>query len=129
MPSLKAKETAKIIMENHGKIGVSTAMEQAGYSPATAKNPKNLTESKGWEDLLEHYFPDEKLNQKLEEGLESYTYRGRRKIEDFEARHKYVNTILKLKKKFPDEKLKLGTDKDEPLEITFVDERKNPTDE
>lgn len=49
-------------MENHGNV--SKAMIQAGYSPATAKNPKNLTMSKGWQELMEEQLPDAKLLKK-----------------------------------------------------------------
>lgn len=38
-------------MENRGNV--SKSMRQAGYSPATAKNPKNLTESKGFLELCD----------------------------------------------------------------------------
>lgn len=44
------------LVELHGK-SVSRAMRESKhpYSPKTAKNPKNLTESKGFEDLLKKY--------------------------------------------------------------------------
>lgn len=33
-------------------------MREAGYSRHTASKPSNLTQSKGWGELLEAYFPD-----------------------------------------------------------------------
>lgn len=44
-------------MENGGNVG--KAMIAAGYSPATAKTPKKLTASKGWQELMDQYFPNE----------------------------------------------------------------------
>lgn len=62
MPTLKQKETFDKIVENHGSI--SSAMREVGYEENTAKNPKNLTESKGWQELMATYLPDELLAQK-----------------------------------------------------------------
>jgi len=45
-PSIRAKRAIKLILENPGSIG--EAMRKAGYSPNTAKNPKDLTESKAF---------------------------------------------------------------------------------
>lgn len=44
-------------------------MVEAGYSEASAKNPKNLTDSKGWKELMEEYLPDSLLAQKHKELL------------------------------------------------------------
>lgn len=46
-------------MENHGVV--STAMIEAGYSPNTALNPSNLTNSKGWAELMDKVLSDSKL--------------------------------------------------------------------
>ncbi len=51
MATVKQKLALENIVENHGNIG--KAMKNAGYSDNTAKNPKNLTESKGYQSLLE----------------------------------------------------------------------------
>ena len=50
-PSLKARKAAKNMVENGGIV--SKAMLAAGYSPATAKNPSKLTESKGFKQLAD----------------------------------------------------------------------------
>ena len=42
MATLKQKAAIGKVIENRGNMG--RAMLEAGYSPATAKNPKNLTE-------------------------------------------------------------------------------------
>lgn len=61
-PSLRAKKAAKILVESGGK-SVSKAMVEAGYSPATAKNPEKLTSTKNWAQLLEQFIPKEKVAQ------------------------------------------------------------------
>lgn len=68
MATHKQKLVAKDILENTGKP-ISRAMLDAGYAPATAKNPSELTESKGWNELLEEMLPDEDLLNAPKEAL------------------------------------------------------------
>jgi len=49
MATIKQKLALKKITENHRSV--SAAMREAGYSPNTACKPKNLTESKSWQEL------------------------------------------------------------------------------
>src|SRR3990167_3884500 len=56
-------------MENHGNV--SKGMIEVGYKPATAKNPKNLTKSKGWGELMESFLDDRLLAEKHRELLEA----------------------------------------------------------
>lgn len=93
MATLKQKEAVKEIVENRG--GVSSAMLKVGYKPKTAKNPKNLTESKGWQELMEQYLPDKDLARVHREGLDLKP--------EHPTRHKYLDTAYKLKKKYPAE--------------------------
>ena len=65
--TLKQEEAVKKIVENHGNI--SQAMRDVGYSPATAKNPKNLTESKAWPQLMEEQLPDKEVLEEHRKGL------------------------------------------------------------
>lgn len=51
MATAKQKKAIQKIVENHGNV--SKAMREAGYADASAKNPKNLTESKGFKELCE----------------------------------------------------------------------------
>lgn len=44
-------------------------MLEAGYAPTFAKNPQVLTASKGWQELMEQYLPDESLAVIHAEGL------------------------------------------------------------
>lgn len=54
--TIKQIKAASKLVENGGNIG--KAMIDAGYSPATAKTPQKLTESKGWQNLMDDLFPD-----------------------------------------------------------------------
>ncbi len=47
------------VVENGGNV--SKAMRESGYSKATAKNPKKLTNSKAWSELMESYLDDNEL--------------------------------------------------------------------
>ena len=62
MATDKQKRAIQIYVENRGK-SVSSAMREAGYSDATAKNPKNLTATEAWKELLEKALPDKKVLQ------------------------------------------------------------------
>jgi len=49
----KQKRAVDIMVENGGNA--SKAMREAGYSPQTAKTPKKLTGTKGYQEILEEY--------------------------------------------------------------------------
>jgi hypothetical protein len=51
MATEKQKLAIDKIVENRGNV--SKAMREAGYSPATAKNPSNLLDSKGFMELMD----------------------------------------------------------------------------
>ncbi len=138
-PTLKQKRAVKLAVENGGNIG--KAMRQAGYAEATAKNPSKLTESLSWDVLLGE-LSDDLLKTKLAEGLEATRAsnasilvqndgkivkaeeQGLIEVPDFATRHKYIDTILKLKDKYPAEKKKLLGDPNEPLYIEVIEETK-----
>lgn len=50
MATAKQRQAVNKIVENRGNV--SKAMREAGYDETTAKNPKNLTDSKGYRALL-----------------------------------------------------------------------------
>lgn len=56
------------LIENGGNV--SKAMKEAGYSQASAKNPKVLTESSIYADLLEAYLPDDMMLRALSDDIE-----------------------------------------------------------
>ena len=68
MATIRQKKAFDKIVENRG-ASVSGAMREAGYPEVTARNPKNLTESKGFKELIEEYLPDSLLGQKHQELL------------------------------------------------------------
>lgn len=53
MATLRQKIAVDKIVENQGNV--SKAMREAGYPETTAKNPKNLTDSKGFKELMNEY--------------------------------------------------------------------------
>jgi len=61
-PTIKQKKAIKNVVENGGNV--SKAMRDAGYSPATAKNPSKLTDTAAWAELMETYLPDVDLAAK-----------------------------------------------------------------
>lgn len=128
MPTLKQKKAFKEMVETGRTKG--EAMVNAGYSKNTAKAPTKLTESKGWKELLEKHIPDSKLTKVLDEGLGA----GKRvfknnnetkEIEDmgiepdYAVRHKYLETGLKLKDKFPSDKIDHTSD-GKPIQPTVI---------
>lgn len=98
---------------------ITKAMKDVGYAKTTSTRTNKLTNSDGWKKLLEKHIPDSKLAKVLNEGLQAgkkifKNNNETREIEevgydiDFAVRHKYLETGLKLKSKFPNEKIDLG---------------------
>lgn len=84
-------------------MSITKAMEEVGYSPSTASATGKLTNSDGWRELLEKHIPDKKLAKVLDEGLEADRSFGENTYPDYAVRHKYLETGLKLKNRFPKE--------------------------
>ncbi len=70
MATFRQHLTAQKILENPGK-SVSQAMREAGYSESTAHNPGDLTQSLGWQKLMDTYLPDSKVLEKLSENIDN----------------------------------------------------------
>ncbi len=115
MPSLKQKLVVRELMENKGK-SVSQAMKDVGYPDTTAKNPQQITNSKGFQELLDEYLPEIKLAQVHKEGLEANrtisAISGSKAnggtvdfvdVPDYPTRHKYLETAYKLRKRLSPE--------------------------
>lgn len=77
MATVKQKRALDLLIENRGNV--SKAMKDAGYTEASAKNPKNLTDSDGFKELLEAYLPDDMLLRALSDDIEKKE--GNRKAE------------------------------------------------
>ncbi|MEW6606044.1 MAG: hypothetical protein AB1414_01150, partial [bacterium] len=73
MPTLKQKRAIQKIAEKIGnpqelqKTNWGEIMREAGYSLITSKTPQRLTDSKGFRKLLMEYFPNERINEVLNE--------------------------------------------------------------
>lgn len=119
MATLKQKAVKKDLLENVGKP-IGRAMLDAGYSPATAKNPDHLTESKGWAEIMEEALPDSLLSQVHMEGLTANKQLSAKiimlggkgdansqtddfiEVPDYPTRHKYLETAYKIKGRMVD---------------------------
>lgn len=142
MATTKQKLAIQKVVENHGNI--SAAMREVGYTEQTAKNPSNLTTSKAWAELMDKYLPDEKLINKIDQGLEATktisatvvvksddpTVKDKQAnsrtmdfidVPDYATQHKFLETALKIKNKFPD-KFAVGiesTDGENTVRVVF----------
>lgn len=70
MATQKQKALAKKILENPS-LSMHKAMVDVGYSENTAIDPSNVTNSKGWQELMDKYLPDDKVLATHEAGLEA----------------------------------------------------------
>ena len=104
MATPKQKKAIVKVVENGGNV--SKAMRDAGYSPATAKNPQKLTESQAFRIYMEKAgVTDEKLVGVLKDGLEATKtiVMGSEDSSfvdiqpDHPTRHKYLETAIKIK--------------------------------
>jgi len=68
MATLKQKLAVGKLVENGGNV--SRSMLDAGYTPATASTPQKLTNSKGFQELIEKYLPDDKILGALGEDID-----------------------------------------------------------
>ena len=73
MPTLKQKLAFKEITEKHRPV--STVMKEVGYKESTSNKPSNLTESDGWNELMNKHLPDSALAKKHRELLNKREYR------------------------------------------------------
>lgn len=81
-------------MDNHGNM--QKAMLDAGYSPATAKNPANLTRGSTFKRVVEESFPDEAL---LTMSVVDLSLIGRSSAPRYGERLRYIELIYKLKER------------------------------
>jgi hypothetical protein len=54
VPTNKQKALIKKISENVG-MPMGQAMREVGYSKSTALSPERVTDTKGWQELMEKY--------------------------------------------------------------------------
>ena len=80
-------------MENGGNK--HKAALKAGYSPAMAKNPKRIEETKGFKQLLDFYFPDDFLLKEHKKNIKQSQDKG--------AKNKAIDMAYRLKSRYPSE--------------------------
>lgn len=108
-PKPKIKKVFDKVVNNGQTVG--EAVKEVYQSK---RNTTVITKSKSWDILLKKHIPDSKLAIVLMEGLEAgkHIYKNNNEtgeIEDmgieadYAVRHKYLETGLKLKNKFPKE--------------------------
>jgi len=93
MATAKQKKAFKEIVENSRNKG--EALRMAGYSEATAIKPTQVTNSKGWQELLDEYMPEDELAKLHAEGLRS---------SELPIRHRYLDTAYKLRGSYAPDK-------------------------
>lgn len=122
-PKVKAKRkpTTRQLLAFNGMVenggSLASNLRKVGYSEAVARNPDKVTDSDGWQSLMEEYLPPELIARKHREGLDAtkkeeiidIDEKGRpRKIvidaPDFAVRHKYVDSAYKIMGKYKEEK-------------------------
>lgn len=135
-PTVKQRKAIQNAVENGGNI--SKAMRDAGYSPATAKNPDKLTNTKAWTELMEQYLPDEQLLAVHAEGLEATRAsnaailvtkdgnvqkaeeQGLIEVPDYGVRAKYLELALKLKRRIgPESQVNIAAQSTGEMQIEF----------
>ena len=98
MATIKQKKAVNKIIDNHGNV--SKSMRDVGYTDATAKNPKNLTESKGFKQVCkEAGLTEELITQCLSDDIKAKPKNRKGELE-------LGAKILKM----TDNTLKLGSD-------------------
>lgn len=113
MATIRQKKAFDKTLENGGNV--SKAMSKSGYSKAMAKNPQKLTQSKGWQELMDKHLPDDLLAKVHREGLEAGKTVYKNNVTtgemeevgfepDFSVRHKYLDSAYKLKGSYAPEK-------------------------
>lgn len=117
MPTIKQKIAFQEVLNGSS---ISRAMIKAKYSPTTASTTGKLTNTKGWEELMEQFLPDKDLAKVHKEGLKAVKKQFKNnnstgEIEevavepDYAVRHKYLETGYKLKGRLKDKEEKGDT--------------------
>lgn len=110
MATIKQKKVLEKVLKGSS---ISKAMREVGYSKTTASTTGKLTNSKGWQELIDKYISEEKLMKVHAEGLQAgkTIYKNNvtsGEIEevgfepDYAVRHKYLETGYKLRKRLND---------------------------
>ena len=101
MPTELQKQSLNIIAKKRKQkkpFKMANVMLEAGYSKSISRNPKTLTESKGWEQLLAKYNDEPIMNLIYEEALNRKDKRNATTNRDI---------YLKLKDRYPKQETKV----------------------
>lgn len=120
----KQKLAAKKFLENPS-LPMNRIMREAGYSENTVVDPSNLTNSKGWKELMEKHLPDNKLLEVHESALEATKVITSHTepdyvVPDYQIRLKAVELGYKVKGKTADNIHNTQINLDKGNKITFV---------
>ena len=116
-PTIKQKtafnEMLKAVETGEG-VNMKSIMKKAGYSANSAINPGlNLTNRPAWKEMMDAYFDDEAIAQKIREiAFDS---------EDKRSNLTAIDMMLKLKGKYPINKLRLEGANNELNDILNVE--------
>jgi len=103
MATIKQQKVAKEMVGKGGK-SITRAMIESGYSKNTAHTPSKLTRSKGWNELMDQFFPDEKMAKTLGQqiGATKIVFDNHKKYSfpDNDARLRALDQGFKLKQKY-----------------------------
>ena len=102
-PTIKQKKAFKKVLKGST---ISGAMKEVGYSDTTCTTTGKLTNTQGWQELMDKYLSEEDLAKVHKEGLKAVKITRSDKEEyidpDYNTRHKYLETGYKLRKKYDD---------------------------
>lgn len=99
-PSIKHKLAFKEVVNGSS---LSQAMRTVGYSESTSKRTNKLTNTLGWQQLVDKYISEESLIKVHKEGLKATRTiflgedGGTDEVPDFAVRHKYLETGYKVR--------------------------------
>lgn len=115
MSTIKQKKVFKLIVKNKGNI--SKSMREAGYADASAKNPKVVTQSKGWNELIKEYLPEEDLAKVHQEQLRAEKLQpigGKTKVvKDNDARLRALDLGYKIHGLYAPKKISITDDNED----------------
>src|SRR3990167_1660130 len=105
MSTFKQKRLAKKLVEN-SSLSVGRAMIESGYSPITATHPSQVTNSIGFQQMLERYMPDTLLARTNKQALKAKRFDQfqRKEVPDWTNRIKAAELGYKVRGKLiPDQ--------------------------
>lgn len=95
MALIKQKLAFKEVLKGSS---ISSAMRKVGYAATTASTTGKLTNTRGWQELLNKHVSEAKLTKVLDDGLKAtFTDKYNEDAADYATRHKYLETGLKVR--------------------------------